>query len=103
MVWLYNIGYESLIYTVEKVCDSSGEDPTCSRSVSGNSISDHLTYYDVQMGCDVSSSCKMVMDPRVASYGRTDLDGNLILFRDPSTPVLKLGMDTGIKGSFVKM
>ncbi|KAL0393219.1 UNVERIFIED_CONTAM: Lipase [Sesamum radiatum] len=32
-VWLYNIGFGSLIYTVEKVCDDSGEDPTCSRQV----------------------------------------------------------------------
>ncbi|GFP81922.1 lipase [Phtheirospermum japonicum] len=102
-VWLYNIGFGSLIYTVEKVCDGSGEDPTCSRSVSGNSISDHLAYYGVKMGCDESSSCKMVMDPRVAAYGQTDLDGNLILFRDPSTSVLKPGTDRGIKGSLVKM
>ncbi|KAK6117320.1 hypothetical protein DH2020_048911 [Rehmannia glutinosa] len=108
-VWLYNIGFGSLIYTVEKVCDGSGEDPTCSRqviafnlsSVSGNSISDHLAYFGVQMGCDESSSCRMVMDPRVAAYGRTDLDGNLIISRDPSTPILKLDTDRGDKGSSV--
>ncbi|KAL6517183.1 hypothetical protein OROHE_017889 [Orobanche hederae] len=97
-VWLSNIGLGSLMYTVEKVCDGSGEDPTCSRSVSGNSISDHLAYYGVQMGCDESSSCKMVMDPRVAAYGRMDLDGNLVLYRDPSMSVLKLGME---RGSFI--
>ncbi|KAL3812824.1 hypothetical protein ACJIZ3_014092 [Penstemon smallii] len=89
-VWLYNIGLGSLIYTVEKVCDGSGEDPTCSRSVSGNSISDHLAYYGVEMGCDTSSGCRIVMDPRVVSYGRTDLDGNFILSRDPSISILTL-------------
>lgn len=30
-VWLYNIGFGSLVYMVEKVCDGSGEDPSCSR------------------------------------------------------------------------
>ncbi|KAK1317269.1 Phospholipase A1-II 1 [Acorus calamus] len=30
-VWLYKIGLGSLVYSVEKVCDGSGEDPTCSR------------------------------------------------------------------------
>ncbi|KAK6130457.1 hypothetical protein DH2020_035795 [Rehmannia glutinosa] len=70
-------------------------------SVSGNSISDHLAYFGVQMGCDESSSCRMVMDPRVAAYGRTDLDGNLIISRDPSTPILKLDTDRGDKGSSV--
>lgn len=32
-VWLYNIGLGSLVYRVEKVCDVTGEDPTCSRWV----------------------------------------------------------------------
>ncbi|PIN03975.1 putative lipase [Handroanthus impetiginosus] len=98
-VWLYSIGFGSLIYTVEKVCDSSGEDPTCSRSVSGNSISDHLTYYGIQMGCDKSSSCKIFMDPSLVAYGKTDLDGNLILSRDPSTLALKLDTGRGNRGS----
>ncbi|PKI38878.1 hypothetical protein CRG98_040728 [Punica granatum] len=30
-VWLYNVDLGSLVYTVEKVCDGSGEDPSCSR------------------------------------------------------------------------
>ncbi|KAB1214045.1 Lipase [Morella rubra] len=33
-VWLYNIGLGSLDYQIEKVCDDTGEDPTCSRQVS---------------------------------------------------------------------
>ena len=31
-VWIHNIGLGSLVYNVEKICDDSGEDPTCSRS-----------------------------------------------------------------------
>ncbi|KAL2229792.1 UNVERIFIED_CONTAM: Lipase A [Sesamum indicum] len=143
-VWLYNIGLGSLIYTVEKVCDGSGEDPTCSRqvfavtgtffifpviigftmedsmirskldvflttnanhlktfcrSVRGNSISDHLKYYGVEMGCDTPSGCRIVMDPRVVAYARKDLDGNLILSRDLSNSILKLNTDRGDQGS----
>ncbi|XP_058076568.1 lipase-like isoform X2 [Magnolia sinica] len=33
-VWLHHIGLGSLVYTLEKVCDSSGEDPSCSRHAS---------------------------------------------------------------------
>ncbi|KAL8524950.1 hypothetical protein ACS0TY_014538 [Phlomoides rotata] len=92
-VWLQTIALDSFVYTVEKVCDDSGEDPTCSRSVSGNSISDHLAYFGVQMGCDESSSCRIVMDARVAAYSSTDDDGNLILLRDPSTILIRPATD----------
>ncbi|KAF3683648.1 putative chromatin-remodeling complex ATPase chain-like [Capsicum annuum] len=30
-VWLHNLGFGLLVYAVEKVCDNSGEDPSCSR------------------------------------------------------------------------
>ncbi|KAL8201272.1 hypothetical protein R6Q57_012611 [Mikania cordata] len=88
-VWLYNIGLGFLIYEVEKICDDSGEDPNCSRSVSGNSISDHLTYFGVEMGCDTSSKCGIVMTPNYASYGKVDEYGNLVLSRVPSKLILK--------------
>ncbi|GMJ02038.1 hypothetical protein like AT5G18640 [Hibiscus trionum] len=86
-VWLYNLGLGSLVYTVEKVCDRSGEDPTCSRSVTGNSIADHLSYYGVDLMCRDWRSCRIVMDPHVADYGKTDLKGNFILSRAPATRV----------------
>ncbi|XP_059648819.1 lipase-like [Cornus florida] len=89
-VWLYNIELGSLVYRVEKVCDSSGEDPSCSRSVAGNSISDHLVYYGVKMGCDAVSTCHIVMGPHVAAYGTKDVGGNIVLSRDPSNLFLKL-------------
>ncbi|KAJ4956496.1 hypothetical protein NE237_013279 [Protea cynaroides] len=95
-VWLFDIGLGSLVYTVEKVCDGSGEDPTCSRSVAGNSISDHLKYFDVNLKGDSWGSCRMVMDSHTLSYGRTDLNGNIILSRNPATSVLKLNTQTAV-------
>lgn len=98
-VWLYNIGLGSLIYKVEKICDGSGEDPSCSRSVTGNSISDHLVYFGVRMGCDKWMPCGIVMDPRVAEYGQTDLEGNFVLSRPPATSILKLKTDSDAAGN----
>ncbi|KAF2287685.1 hypothetical protein GH714_002313 [Hevea brasiliensis] len=89
-VWLYNVGLGSLVYTVEKVCDVTGEDPTCSRSVSGTSISDHIIYYGVELMAETWRSCGIVMDSRVKEYGKTDLKGNFVLSRDPASPILKL-------------
>ncbi|KAJ1414252.1 Fungal lipase-like domain [Sesbania bispinosa] len=93
-VWLYNIGLGSLIYQVEKICDESGEDPSCSRSVSGNSIADHLVYYGVDMGSDAPGSCRIVMDSHVLNSSiRRDSRGNFILSRDPATPLIKLSRE----------
>lgn len=100
-MWLYHIGFGSLVYNVEKLCDGSGEDPTCSRSVSGNSISDHLTYYGVKMGCDAVVSCKILMDPRVAAYGTKDQNGNFILSRDRSNSVLKMNSGSSVQSTAI--
>ncbi|KAL2341160.1 hypothetical protein Fmac_009100 [Flemingia macrophylla] len=94
-VWLYNIGFGSLVYSVEKICDGSGEDPTCSRSVSGNSIVDHLSYYGVDMGSDEPSSCRIVMDSNVQKTSIKDSRGNLILSKNPATPLIKLSRHVG--------
>ncbi|KAI3962329.1 hypothetical protein MKX01_005331, partial [Papaver californicum] len=56
-VWIYNVGLESLVYVAEKICDASGEDPSCSRSVMGNSITDHLSYYGIQLQAETWGSC----------------------------------------------
>ncbi|KAK7331334.1 hypothetical protein VNO77_25556 [Canavalia gladiata] len=98
-VWLYNIGFGSLVYSVEKICDASGEDPTCSRSVSGNSIADHLVYYGVDMGSDAPESCRIVMDTHVENTSIKDSRGNLILSRDPATPLIKLIRDIDNQGN----
>ncbi|XP_077218972.1 putative feruloyl esterase A isoform X2 [Tasmannia lanceolata] len=92
-VWLYNIGFGSLVYTVEKVCDDSGEDPSCSRSVTGNSIADHLVYFGVELQAETWGSCRIVMD-RSMIKGNMDLNGNFVLSRDPITSVLRLNSPT---------
>lgn len=98
-VWLYHIGFGSLVYTVEKVCDGSGEDPTCSRSVSGNSISDHLVYFGVQMGCDDVVTCKILMDPRLAAYSTQDQSGNFIMSMSHFNSIIKTNVETVELGS----
>ncbi|KAL6970315.1 hypothetical protein U1Q18_030014 [Sarracenia purpurea var. burkii] len=58
-VWLRNNGFGSLVYPVEVVCDDSGEDPCCSRSVVGNSILDHLVYYGVELGSNTPATAEL--------------------------------------------
>ncbi|KAI4378907.1 hypothetical protein MLD38_016326 [Melastoma candidum] len=88
-VWLYNVNLESLVYTVEKVCDKTGEDPSCSRSVKGNSIADHLVYFGVDlMGGDLVGSCRTVVEPHLMKYGSSDAEGNIVLSKAPVTSAL---------------
>ncbi|CAA6654230.1 unnamed protein product [Spirodela intermedia] len=82
-VWLYNIGFGSLVYRVEKICDGSGEDPSCSRSVPGTSIADHLMYFGVELEAATWASCGIVMNPGTVGF-RADTDGNLVFSRDPA-------------------
>lgn len=99
-VWLYNIGFGSLVYTVEKVCDESGEDPSCSRSVMGSSVADHLVYFGVNLQAETWGSCRIVADShRLAEYKTTDNAGNIILSKDPSS--LKLHPDHGNGASVI--
>ncbi|KAK4283549.1 hypothetical protein QN277_000489 [Acacia crassicarpa] len=95
-VWLNSMRYGSLVYKAEKICDSSGEDPSCSRSVSGNSISDHLIYFGFPMHSD-SSTCRFLMDPHVLGYSVRDQGGNLIFSREPAASLLEYS--TGIENS----
>ncbi|KAG2594114.1 hypothetical protein PVAP13_5NG620700 [Panicum virgatum] len=81
-VWIHNIGLGSLVYSVEKICDDSGEDPTCSRSVSGTSVHDHIYYLGVSMHAEDWSSCRIVMDYSKLQY-QMDLNGNVILSKQP--------------------
>ncbi|XP_021728782.1 lipase-like isoform X1 [Chenopodium quinoa] len=86
-VWLYNIGFGSLIYTVEKICDLSGEDPSCSRSVMGNSVLDHLVYYGVNLAAETWNSCRIVSGPHLLKYATTDHAGNIILSKHTGSTV----------------
>lgn len=84
-VWLRDIKVDGLEDMVEKICDESGEDPSCCRSVYGRSIWDHLKYYGVELQADTWGSCRMLMDNSVLQY-YIEYNGDIILSRDPSTP-----------------
>ncbi|XP_020267756.1 lipase-like [Asparagus officinalis] len=84
-VWLHNAGIGSLVLMIEEICDKTGEDPTCSRSVSGNSISDHLSYYGIELSADSWNSCRIIMDGKLKQY-HMDPAGNIFMSRDPSMP-----------------
>ncbi|KAJ8490596.1 hypothetical protein OPV22_012317 [Ensete ventricosum] len=84
-VWLRDIKVDGLEDIVEKICDESGEDPSCCRSVYGRSIWDHLTYYGVELQADTWGSCRMLMNKSVLE-NYIEYNGDIILARDPSTP-----------------
>ncbi|XP_047322295.1 lipase-like [Impatiens glandulifera] len=83
-VWIHSIDNGCLIYTLEELCDTSGEDPSCSRSVIGRSIPDHLKYFGLDMGCYDPRTCKIVVDPRLDEFTRRDIDGNTVFSRYPN-------------------
>lgn len=87
-VWLHEIGLESLVYPVVKICDETGEDPSCCRSVRGNSISDHLVYLGVSLHAETWRSCGIVAGTNMKKY-QIDLSGNIIISRDSATSVLQ--------------
>lgn len=59
------------------------------RSVTGNSVTDHVEYFGVDLKGEWRS-CRIVMDHALLDYHRTDVEGNFVLSRDPGTPVIKL-------------
>lgn len=69
----------------------------------GNSILDHLEYYGVPLGDRTEQgSCRIVMDPRVATFKVEDPEGNFVLSRDdPSSSVLKMKTESRISSSFI--
>lgn len=69
-----------------------------SRSVTGRSIKDHLTYYGVRLGGEESGFCKIVMDDRLAAYSKVDIDGNVHLSRDFSASVLRMNVESNEEG-----
>ncbi|XP_038875188.1 lipase isoform X2 [Benincasa hispida] len=97
-VWLYNVGFGSFVFQAEKICDGSGEDPSCSRSVSGKSISDHLVYYGVELSSPAWRSCRFVMDPPLAAYGATDLNGNRVFSKVPGISLIRLNEQSVLNG-----
>ncbi|TKW02200.1 hypothetical protein SEVIR_8G230300v4 [Setaria viridis] len=86
-VWLHVIIDGNVVTRNETVCDDSGEDPTCSRSVYGISVADHLEYYGVTLHSDSRGTCQFVMGAAnsVYSYIR-EVDGTIILSRYAQEP-----------------
>ncbi|KAF3322842.1 Lipase [Carex littledalei] len=68
----------------EQICDDSGEDPSCSRSVWICSINDHKTYYSLSMEAEDWSTCRIIM-ARSLPY-QTDVAGNIILSKEAIGP-----------------
>lgn len=58
---------------------------TLKRSVSGNSILDHLTYFGVQLSSDTWGSCRIIMDNKLKQY-HMDAAGNIVMSRDSKMP-----------------
>ncbi|XP_025828534.1 lipase-like [Panicum hallii] len=83
-VWLHVIINGNLVTRNVTICDGSGEDPTCSRSVYGISVADHLEYYGITLHADSRGTCQFVMGAAnsVYSYVR-EVDGAIILSRYP--------------------
>ncbi|XP_062181209.1 lipase-like isoform X2 [Phragmites australis] len=85
-VWIHNVGLGSFIYSIEQICDGSGEDPTCSRSVIGNSVHDHIHYLSISMHAESWGSCRIVTDDRTLQY-KMDPAGNIVLSKQPGLSV----------------
>lgn len=88
-VWVHNVGLGSLVYSIEQICDDSGEDPTCSRSVSGNSVQDHINYLGISMHAEASGSCRIVTGDNKLQY-KMDSDGNIVFSKQPGLSVDQL-------------
>ncbi|KAL8167752.1 hypothetical protein V2J09_009251 [Rumex salicifolius] len=74
-VWPYDIEYESLVYSAEKVCDDCGEDASCSSSVLGNRLTYHLVYLGFKLQAD---------NPCLAKFTTVDPNGNIIFGKQDS-------------------
>ncbi|CAL4907831.1 unnamed protein product [Urochloa decumbens] len=88
-VWIHNVGLGSFVYSIEEICDGSGEDPTCSRSVSGNSVQDHIHYLGISMHADSWGHCRIVTDDKTIQ-SKMDPAGNIVFSKQPGLSVDEL-------------
>ncbi|CAM0874088.1 unnamed protein product [Alopecurus aequalis] len=83
-VWLQETIVGNVITRNETVCDCSGEDPTCSRSVYGRSVADHLEYYGVNLHADSRGTCQFVIGTSNSAYSDIrQVDGTIVISRYP--------------------
>ncbi|XP_044981220.1 lipase-like isoform X2 [Hordeum vulgare subsp. vulgare] len=81
-VWLRETIVGNVVTRNATVCDCSGEDPICSRSVYGRSVADHLEYYGVNLHADSRGTCQFVIGASNSAYGDIlQVDGTIILSR----------------------
>ncbi|CAN6337840.1 unnamed protein product [Urochloa humidicola] len=88
-VWIHNVGLGSFVYSIEEICDGSGEDPTCSRSVSGNSVQDHIHYLGISMHTESLGHCRIVTDD-ITVQSKMDPAGNIVFSKQPGLSVDEL-------------
>jgi predicted lipase len=86
-VWIHNVGLGTFEYSIEEICDDSGEDPTCSRSVSGNSVQDHIHYLGISMHAESLAHCIIVTG--TLQY-KMDPAGNIVFSKQPGLSVDEL-------------
>ncbi|KAK3120653.1 hypothetical protein QOZ80_9AG0691520 [Eleusine coracana subsp. coracana] len=83
-VWLYETVVGNVVTRNETVCDDSGEDMTCSRSVYGTSVADHLEYYGVTLHSDSRGTCQFVIGATNSEYSDIrEADGTITVSRYP--------------------
>ncbi|KAM0913867.1 hypothetical protein ACQ4PT_011891 [Festuca glaucescens] len=83
-VWLHETVVGNVVTKNETVCDCSGEDSTCSRSVYGTSVTDHLEYYGVSLHADSRGTCQFVIGSSNLAYSDiVQVGGTIILSRYP--------------------
>ncbi|KAB8116024.1 hypothetical protein EE612_056949 [Oryza sativa] len=83
-VWLHETIVGNVVTRNETICDGSGEDPTCSRSVYGRSVADHLEYYGVSLHADSRGTCQFVIGSTNTAYGSIlEVDRTIIMTRYP--------------------
>ncbi|XP_047332396.1 lipase-like isoform X2 [Impatiens glandulifera] len=83
-VWIRTVVNGCLVNIIEVVCNGSGEDPCCSRSLDFYSIFDHMYYYGLNMADHSPNICYIVIDPRLDNFTTSDDNGNFIFSRTPS-------------------
>ncbi|KAJ8499122.1 hypothetical protein OPV22_009674 [Ensete ventricosum] len=100
-VWLHEIKVAGVEDIAEKICDESGEDPSCCRSTYGTSIRDHLKYYGIELRSDTRGCCRIIVDSSVLQYD-VGYNGDILLSRDPTAPShLKLSSPSDTASSSV--
>ncbi|XP_047330180.1 lipase-like [Impatiens glandulifera] len=83
-VWIHKVENDCSVNIIETVCDESGEDPCCSRSLIRYSLFNHMYYYGLSMADHHPKVCHIVIDPGLDNFTTSDSYGNFIFSRTPT-------------------